>query len=69
MDYYQPLVDVASHLVVCHLRLKMDCWQDELLVLQVLQLVLHLQSFVAVQVVNLPPSQFVLAQPFSLELF
>jgi hypothetical protein len=37
-------------------------WQDVLLVL-------HLQSSVVVQVVNLPPLQFVLAQPFLLELF
>jgi hypothetical protein len=39
------------------------------LVLQGALLVLHLQSSVAAQVVNLQPLQFVLAQPFLLELF
>jgi hypothetical protein len=37
-------------------------WQD-------VQLVLHLQPSFVTQVVDLPPSQFVLAQPFLRELF
>jgi hypothetical protein len=66
MDYYQHVVDVALHFhqLVWLVLSKMDYWQDVLLVLLVLLLVLHPQSSVVIREEDPQPLQFFVPLPF-----
>jgi hypothetical protein len=66
MDYYQHVVVVALrfHQLVWLVLSKMDYWQDVLLVLLVLPLVLHPQSSVVIREEDPQPLQFSVPLPF-----